>query len=360
MPILLYVFAALLMIVVPLLAAAAVFFMRLPRWIDKILLSDPHAQDRLKLEVSEESLGWTVASDGSAAQRLPYGAVTYAAFTALVVTVIETIAFAHSSAVPQLWLAAGNIVAATVVVLTIALVWILKRPFRHFVDRQLEQHADERFSFAAQTLFATAWTCRQIDKTYARIDLRAQSDALEQSRWALLKYTRLGFDSALAEVIGIKNKADHDLRNLETLARLLTSAWTVLDQIKPELQEVAELQGAVVDIEKRLRSRELADALEDARWPDAHTLLEKIGSDLGRLADIGKHNDAMPESVQDACRLLNVGDKTPIENIKAVVNAFRRVWHPDLARDDLERQQNNLRMQRINVAWDIIQTARTH
>jgi hypothetical protein len=66
----------------------------------------------------------------------------------------------------------------------------------------------------------------------------------------------------------------------------------------------------------------------------------------------------MPESVQDACRVLNVGDETPIENIKAVVNAFRRVWHPDLARDEVERQQNNLRMQRINVAWRIIQTTR--
>ena len=40
------------------------------------------------------------------------------------------------------------------------------------------------------------------------------------------------------------------------------------------------------------------------------------------------------------------------------MNAYRRVWHTDLARDDVQREQNKLRIQRINVAWDIIQ--KTH
>ena len=100
------------------------------------------------------------------------------------------------------------------------------------------------------------------------------------------------------------------------------SALTVLEQAKPDLHDMEELQGAIAEIEQRLRSRELADTLEEARWLDAHALLEKIGSDLGRVVDLGKYNAEMPESVQDACRVLNVGDETPIDNIKAVVNAF--------------------------------------
>lgn len=358
MPILLFIFAALLTIVVPILAAATVFFLKLPRWIDRIVLSDPRTHGRLQLDVSEKSIGWTVTSDGCAARRLPYGPLAYAVFTGLIVTAIETIVFALNSAVPRLWLVAGLIVAATMIVLAIALVWILKRPFHRFLDRQLAQHADDRFAFAAQPLFETWWISRQIDRSYARIGLQARSDALEQSRRALLTYARLGHDSALAEVIGVKNRAEHDLRNLKTLARLYTSALTVMQQAKPDVEQVGELQTAITDIEQRLRSQELADAMEQARWLDAHTLLEKIGSDLGRVVDLGKYSPAMPESVQDACRILNVGDETPIESIKAVVNAFRRVWHPDLARDDVERQQNNLRMQRINVAWRIIQAAR--
>jgi hypothetical protein len=348
------------MIVVPILAAAAVFFIRLPGWIDRILKSDPATHERLQLVVSEDSIGWTVASDDTAGQRLPYGTLAYATFTALVVTAIETAIFSLNSGVPKLWHIAGVIAGMTVIVLAIALVWILKRPFRRFIDRQLAQHADERFAFAAQPIFETWWNSRQIDKTYARIGLEARSGTLERSRRALLTYAKLGQDAALAEVIGVKNKAEHDLRNLEALARLYTSALTVLEQARPDLQQVEELRIAITDIEQRLRSRELADALEQARWPDAHTLLEKIGTDLGRVADLGKANAEMPESVQDARRVLNVGDETPIESIKAVVTAYRRVWHPDLARDEVERQQNNLRMQRINVAWSIIQSARTH
>ena len=185
MPILLFIFAALLTIVVPIIAAATVFFMKLPRWIDRIVLSDPRTHERLQLDVSEESIGWTVMSDGSAARRPPYGPLAYAAFTGLVVTAIETIAFALNSAVPRLWFVAGLIVAATMIVLTVALVWILKRPFHRFLDRQLAQHADHRFAFAAQPLFETWWISRQIDRTYARIGLQARSDALEQSRRAL-------------------------------------------------------------------------------------------------------------------------------------------------------------------------------
>lgn len=360
MPVLLFISAALLVIVVPILAAAVVFFMRLPRWIDRLLKSDPTTHERLQLEVSEQGIGWTVPSDRSDGQRLPYGPLAYATVTALIVTAIETTVFALNSGVPRLWHVAGIIAATTIIVLAITLVWILKRPFRRFIDRQLAQHADDRFAFAAQPIFETWWLSGQIDKTYARIGLHAQSDALERSRRALLTYARLGQDSALAEVIGIKNRAEYDLRNLETLVRLYMSALTVLQQAKPDLQQVEELQGAIAEIEQRLCSRELADALEEARWPDAHTLLDKIGSDLGRMVDLGKYNAEMPESVEDACRVLNVGDETPIESIKAVVTAYRRVWHPDLARDDVERQQNNLRMQRINVAWNIIQTARAN
>ena len=110
------------MIVVPILVAATVFFMRLPRWIDRLLKSDPSTHERLKLEVSEESIGWVVASDSAVGQRLPYGPLAYATFAALVVTAVETFAFSLNSAVPRLWQVAGLIVAATLIVLTITIV----------------------------------------------------------------------------------------------------------------------------------------------------------------------------------------------------------------------------------------------
>jgi len=107
-----------------------------------------------------------------------------------------------------------------------------------------------------------------------------------------------------------------------------------------------------------LRSRALADALEEARWSEAHDLLEKIQADLGKLLDMGTRERAMPESAAEAFRLLNVSEDTPLDVIKTVINAYRRAWHPDLARDEIERQRCTLRLQQINVAWDLIQRAR--
>jgi hypothetical protein len=76
------------------------------------------------------------------------------------------------------------------------------------------------------------------------------------------------------------------------------------------------------------------------------------------MLDIGTRDSRMPESVADALRFLNVNEETPLDVIKTVITAYRRVWHPDLARDDIERQRRTLRMQQINVAWELVQRAR--
>jgi hypothetical protein len=49
---------------------------------------------------------------------------------------------------------------------------------------------------------------------------------------------------------------------------------------------------------------------------------------------------------------------TPLDSIKTIVSAYWRIWHADLARDDAERALFTLKMQKLNVAWDLIQQAR--
>jgi hypothetical protein len=357
MSMLIFVLATLLMIILPLLAAAGVFSMTLPWWTERVLKSDPRVHERLQLDVSEDSIGWTVASNEPALQRLPYAPITWAMLAALVVTAIEAAVFAVSSRVPDLWLVSGAIAAAAAIVLTVLTAWLFKSRLRRLVGREFEARANQAFSFADQTLFETWWTAQQIDRIYALLGLQAKSNALDDGQRALLAHARLGRDSALAEAIGIKHKADQDLRSLEDLGHLLTSALTALAQAKFEVGDVEALQGAVEQIEQRLNAPDLADALADGRWVDARGLLDKISSDLRKVLDLCR-DEAIPESAEDAYRFLNVGDETPLDNIKAVVTAYRRVWHPDLARDEVERQERNLRIQQINVAWDTIQKAR--
>jgi hypothetical protein len=85
--------------------------------------------------------------------------------------------------------------------------------------------------------------------------------------------------------------------------------------------------------------------------------LKRIDSAVDHLLDPAPSDSMMPDSVEDAYRILNVSEQTPLRNIKAVVNAYRRVWHPDLAHDEVESHRFKLRIQQINVAWDIIRKA---
>jgi DnaJ-class molecular chaperone len=44
--------------------------------------------------------------------------------------------------------------------------------------------------------------------------------------------------------------------------------------------------------------------------------------------------------------------------LKKIVDGLRLSWHPDLARDEADRQLRELRLKQINAAWEIIQGKR--
>ena len=67
----------------------------------------------------------------------------------------------------------------------------------------------------------------------------------------------------------------------------------------------------------------------------------------------------MPRSVDDARKVLNVNSGTKAETVKRVVDALRRVWHPDLGTDDEDRKNRHIKTQQINAAWEIISGRRT-
>jgi len=358
--------ATLLTAVLPLLVCIGIFFVVLPWWIDRRLRSDRAVQERLRLAVSEGSLTWVIDPDPATASRLPYFLLVVAALAGLAVTTVETATFASRSGVPDLWYMAGVLVSALVLVVPFAVAWICKGPLCRSVERALGRHANAKLSFAAQTMHEIGQAGRTIDEAYASMGLRSRLDIVGLGREALLAHAWLGRDSALAEVIRIRTRADHDLRNIQYLARLSADARIALKRARIAFQDLGAPPDALDQLDDRMRARPLADALEEARWPQAHELLEAIQADLGKLLDFGMNlgmdldtrERAMPETAAEAFRVLNVSEDTPLDVIKSVINAYRRVWHPDLAQNDVERQRCTLRMQQINVAWDLIQRAR--
>jgi hypothetical protein len=355
MPARLLIIATLLTIVLPLLVGVSVFFVLLPWWIDRLLRSDPRVHEGLRLDVAEDGLVWVI--DHAGPLRRPYPAFVLAALAALAVTVAETATFASRSGVPDLWYEAG-IVASIVLLTPFALTWIFRSQLYRHIERALAQHANDKLSFAAQTIYEIGEAGQQINDAYASMGLRSRVDVVRLGREALLAHGWLGRDAALAEVIRIRIKAEHDLRSVQYLARLFADVRIALKRARIAFQELGAPPDALEQLDERMRSRPLADALEEARWLEAGDLLEKIQADLGKLLDLGTRERAMPESAAEAFRVLNVSEDTPLDVIKTVINAYRRVWHPDLARDDIERQRCTLRLQQINVAWDLIQKAR--
>ena len=66
----------------------------------------------------------------------------------------------------------------------------------------------------------------------------------------------------------------------------------------------------------------------------------------------------VPTTRAEALAVLGVNAETSEKVIKKIVDAMRQTWHPDLARDDLDRRGREERMKQINIAWDILRPKR--
>lgn len=349
--------AALLLIAAPVLAAAVVFYISFPWWIDRILKRHPGVQERLRLDVSDGRVGWWIRS--SQTEPRPYLPILCAALVGIAVIAAQTVLFASTSRVPDLWYVAGAGAAAAVLVVALIILLAFNRLFRRMTDRALQRHANSVFWFAADAIIDICDVSQHSDRIYKSIGLTGRINAEDLCAQALFKYVRSGHDIALAQVLEIRDKADSDLRNLQYFARMLSNMRVAIENAKRDASLSGDSRVALAQIDNEIHSRDLVEALEDAQWSYADKLLEAISFNLGRVLDFAGRADPIPKSLQDAYHVLNVSDDTPLENIKAIVNDYRRIWHPDLAHnDDVKQQRHVLRMQQINAAWDIIQKVR--
>ena len=359
MPALYLTLAALLMIAAPVLVAAVVFYVAFPWWTDRLLKSDTRAQDKLRLEILDGHVGWTIDPTYPSFQPRPYAPLACAALFGLTVIAAQTALFASGSRVSHLWYMSGAIAGGALLLVLFMVAVTLKHPIRRMTERTLLRQVENKFWFAAQPVVEICGIARQIDRIYASIGVTARSDVRDLCSQALLKHVRLGRDVALAQVNQIKLKAENDLRNLQYLARWLANTRITIEKAKSNPNLSDSLHGAIARIDNQVHSRDLVEALEDARWSRAERLLEITGFELGRVLDVEIRDALEPETVEDAYRILYVSEDTSLANIKAVVNTYRRIWHPDLVHGDkIKHERFTHRIQQINSAWDIIQKAR--
>jgi len=357
MPIELSISAIALATVAPLLAAIAVFFASLGSWIEHHMRSNPATQQRLRLTISDGRVAWLYA-DAAAPRPWPHAPLIAAALVGIAVALGETLLFTSGSAVPSLWYQSGAVAAGIALVAPYALAGLFRTALHRSIDRRMMRHAYDDLAAVEPALEAIGEIARQIDEGYAAMGLRGRTDAWALCSESLLANAGHGSAATVTDLAGIRNRLEHDLRHVQYCGYLFASALSDLAQAKDELREQEGARDAIAQIEASIRARDLADLLEEARWPEAGERLETIRDNLRRLLDMAFQDCAMPRSVEDAYRILNVTDDTPLNKIKGVVSAFERVWHPDIARDEAERQRCTAKMQQINAAWDFIRKAR--
>ena len=67
-----------------------------------------------------------------------------------------------------------------------------------------------------------------------------------------------------------------------------------------------------------------------------------------------KSADDLPETLEEACDLLNVTPDTPREEVSKVYTAMARVWHPDKATGDADRSKREAKMKQLNAAKELL------
>jgi hypothetical protein len=70
--------------------------------------------------------------------------------------------------------------------------------------------------------------------------------------------------------------------------------------------------------------------------------------------------DRMPRTREEALEVLGIGIAPSATEtaIKKIVDGLRMSWHPDLAKDEIDRALREQRSKQINAAWEILQGQR--
>lgn len=144
------------------------------------------------------------------------------------------------------------------------------------------------------------------------------------------------------------------LLQTETAASDLRGAGPLRDVLQAELKHVRE---RLASLDKILAKGGLPAEKSAAQFRALVRELERIrrivDSAVASLASTRKPA-TLPRTTSEAYEVLGVNAEVSENVLKKIVDALRMSWHPDLARDDNDREMRESRIRQINIAWDLI------
>ena len=331
------------------LVTLSVFFVSLRYWSVQILRCDAKLRERINPMWAENGLAWKVDLENheSAWPSVPLEWATAAALSAIL---IETILFGREPEARILWYVAG--VSAATIALSIpfivAQLWtenvkrLVKGRFVALVTPRSGAETD-----AIKEIFAL-W--HEILDCFAAIGGKTRMNADKKCRDILLRRATGGTnEDTFRRLVAVRDTLASYLEELQHWAGFHEAARQEFERATNAVMNNGSttLVGELDRIGSWMNSECLMEALDRSRWDEAHRLLAQIRFDLKMVRNAAEGGSEMPQSLEDAYRLLNVNGATSNKVIKAVVDALRRVWHPDLTSNADDRELRTAKMQQI-------------
>lgn len=349
------VLATLVLFAFPVLVGAAIFTLLLGGEIPR-LLRNPKIQSGLELKLVSHKAKWSLSET-----TLPWPSMQlgWAVVAVLALILFGMGSAAKDEAVRDIWFVVGgaSFTLAAAAPLGLRLFWrplILRLVRGGIVSRLSSVTRGE--ALLVRKLSALG---RRIEISFAEVNLKTSIQVAEVAKYILVQRAAGGMrdtDERLMRAIKTLRKfaeevADH-LEGYRQVKRDFDSTKNVvIDRGSPTL--LAELDR----IKLALDSDDLRTFFDRAQWKNLQSQLDQLAFDLKMIRSIAEGGSDLPLSLGQACQTLNVTSTTSLKTAKIVVDALRRVWHPDNGISEEDRERRTVKTTQINVAWEIFAAA---
>jgi len=345
--------AIVVLLVAPAFAAFSTFLIVLRYWNLQLLKNERELPKKINLSVVEGNLSWDLEN-----RELPWPTIPleWATVAAMSVILIATTLLGRESELQIFWFIAGVATAAMALVAQFFFSVVCKQRIYRLIRADLFALVSPRLNAETEIIRRIVLIGRDISDCFVSMGIVTQIDTSKICGNILIWRAKQRAKDALGKLIAAEQSLTTYLEELRYWAHSYDEARREFEWTKNAV--ISSGSATLVDEIDRIRawmgSECLAEHLDRGRWDKAQELIDRIRFDLKMIRNVAEGGSEIPQSFDEACRLLNVSRTTPKKVVKAVVDALRRVWHPDLSCNPNELEQRTARIQQINTAWEII------
>jgi hypothetical protein len=349
------VLATLVLFAFPVLVAAALFTLLVSVEIPNLLRNEK-IQPALELQLVSHEARWTLPED-----RVPWPGiqVEWSAVAGLTVILASVASVISDQTLREPWFMIGVINCAVAFVAPLYLYLFARRSVQRFVRNQLVSRLTLISRMEALLLKRLSKLGERIEHSYSEVSLQTSIQVSAVARYILVE-----------RASGTEKDAKHRLeRAIRTLRVFSAHVGEHLESYRQVTRDFEFTKNLIIDrgsatllgeldrIKQELVSEEVRTYFDRAQWQQLQEKLEQLVFDLKMLRNIVEGGNDLPISLGQACQTLNVTTTTSLKTAKTVVDALRRVWHPDTGITEEDRERRTIKTAQINVAWEIFAAA---